>query len=164
MIRRTIWLSAGAVLGIAGYRRLDRVAKTLTASQAAAKTAAALPAVRQAAGIPARAGGAARSGRPGGSGRTATLAGLAIRSVIWLVRRAGASAGFLAEVRAGMDEYLDSSQQRPGQPNINRHYARPRNTLVGQRPALRAADSTAIGAADSTAPGAADHDTIKDGR
>ncbi len=159
MIRRTIWLTAGAVIGVAGYRRLDRAAKALTGRPGFARSGpvATLPAVRQSARVQAAPAQLAPA-RP-----AVSLSAAAFRGAVWLVRRLRASAGFLAEVRAGMDEYLDAAQPglRPGPqpvpqpgrrpvppPNINRQHARARNTLGGQRAAI----------------GAEDHDAIKDGR
>lgn len=103
MIRRTFWLAAGAALGIAGYRRIERATRAVTT--------AVPPAVRQTPGRPVRA--------------------LASGSALWAVRqvRAARKSGFVADVRAGMDEYLDQAY-------INRHGGRSRNTLVGQRAAI----------------------------
>lgn len=138
MIRRTIWLTAGAVIGIAGYRRLDRAAKALTGRLVTTGPGpvATLPAVRQSAGMP-----AVPAQLPARSASSPAAA--VFRAAAWLVRQLRASAGFAAEVRAGMDEYLDARQ-----PNIDRQHARSRNTLGGRRAAI----------------GAGDHDATKDGR
>lgn len=81
MIRRLIWLAIGAVLGISGYRRVTRAAKSL------------LP------------GGdllAPLGRRPAGSGPA--------RQVPARNSSSGAGAGtaaFVRDVRAGMAEYMD---------------------------------------------------------
>lgn len=114
-MRRMIWLTAGAVLGIAGYRRLDRAAKSLTGSG---------PVTRQAIQVN-------QSQQPGvGSGGLRACAGLALGLATGTVRWAGALrarrvakaslggqghrsyAGFLGDVRDGMEEYLDAHADR----------------------------------------------------
>lgn len=107
MIRRTFWLAAGAALGIAGYRKIGHAAQSLT--------------VRPQAALPVAATGAVRAVRKARAARARRQA-----------ERSGSQAsGFLADVRAGMDEYLD-------QANISRQGSRSRNTLVGQRAAIEA--------------------------
>ena len=115
-MRRMVWLTAGAVLGIAGYRRLNRAAKSLTGQLEPG------PAKRQAVQV----------NRPQESGAIPnglrTSAGLALSLATGIVRRAGtyrarraarvragmagerraSVAGFLGDVRDGMDEYLDA--------------------------------------------------------
>lgn len=133
MMRRTRWLAAGAVLGALGYRRLQRAARSLTTETdqaAAAHTLAAHTSVahtsvaRQAASV---------------VGVAASAAGHAVGVAGWLARQvrsgraAGGVAGFVGDVRAGMDEYLDRRQA-----NMNRQYRRSGNTLVGQRAPDRA--------------------------
>jgi hypothetical protein len=123
MIRRLTWLAAGAVLGVVGYRRLDRAAKSLTGQMAPE------PAGRHAAAAP------SRSAWPA----IGSAAGLAAGAVGWLTRRLrrslsgerrspGGLASFAGDVRAGIGEYLDAHEA-----NIDRQYARSGNTLVGQR-------------------------------
>jgi len=110
MIRRGIWLALGAMLGIAGYRRAVRLARTIrpaalpAAEPAAASTA--LPA--------ARSPGAPPSGRPAVAGR-----------VLRPVRAARAVTAFGREFRLGMEEYLTGY--------MNRQAGAGGNTLVGQR-------------------------------
>jgi hypothetical protein len=80
MIRRLIWLAIGAVLGITGYRRVTRAAKSL------------LP----------RADLLAPLGRRSGSGPSRQIPARSPAS--------GAGAGtaaFVRDVRAGMAEYMD---------------------------------------------------------
>jgi hypothetical protein len=106
MIRRSVWLGLGAVLGIASYRRAARLVRSVTP---------ALPAPPQRAELPA----------PEHSVAGQIAARLAIRSA----RAIGAgTASFARDVRAGMAEYLDSSDEY-----MNRHAGRLGNTLVGQR-------------------------------
>jgi hypothetical protein len=115
-MRRTIWLGAGAVLGIIGYRRADRAARSITG---AGQVNSPPPAVPQAS--------------------APSPAGLAIGLVAWTAARvrarraAGRSPGFaiaafIGDVRAGMAEYLDGHEE-----NINRQHARSGNILIDRR-------------------------------
>ena len=130
-MRRARWLATGAVLGVLGYRRLDRAAKSL-ADSFDPVLAARQPRVEP------RTGPALRS-----------IAGHTVRGTGWLIRQArnrrsaaggsaaGGSAGvagFIGDIRAGMDEYLDRHQA-----DIDRQYRRSGNTLIGQRATDRAA-------------------------
>jgi hypothetical protein len=78
VIRRLFWLLAGAVLGVTGYRRAGRFARSLRPASAAR------PAARMLRAAP----GQGRRGQPPSPGREA-------------------AGSFLLEVRDGMDEYLD---------------------------------------------------------
>ncbi|HUA42100.1 MAG TPA: hypothetical protein VMA32_11060 [Streptosporangiaceae bacterium] len=97
MIRRGFWLAAGAVLGITGYRKATRLARTLTGQGQQARSAAVLPTAARASivarqtrlALPARA-----SARPGSRAASA-------------VAGAAAAAGFVRDVRDGMAEYWD---------------------------------------------------------
>ncbi len=81
MIRRLIWLGIGAVLGITGYRRVTRAAKSLLPSGDLL-----VPLGRRSAGSgPARQVPTRTSARGGGAG----------------------TAVFVRDVRAGMAEYMD---------------------------------------------------------
>ncbi|HET7018697.1 MAG TPA: hypothetical protein VFI65_32560 [Streptosporangiaceae bacterium] len=126
-MRRMVWLGVGAVLGIAGYRRLDRAAKSLTGQLESG------PVTRQAVQV-----GRLQEQSAVSSGLR-TSAGLALSLATGIVRQAGAlrarraaraglrSGGdrrasigtFLGDVREGMDEYLDAHagqvQTRPRQ-------------------------------------------------
>lgn len=156
MMRRTTWLAVGAVLGVVGYRRLDRATKSFTGQLA-----------------PVSLGRHAASAPEPGRSAAARSAGLAMRSAAGLTRRVRRSlsgqrrsrAGlpaFVRDVRAGIDEYLDSHEA-----NINRHYTRSGNTLVGQRTASSApVPGSALGRGHAAAAGS-DSDTThetKDGR
>lgn len=116
MMRRMAWLTAGAVLGIAGYRRLDRAAKSLTGQAGSGEvTRQAVQVSRPqehgavAGGLRASAGVAlslaAGTARWAGAlrARRAARAGLA-------GQRRASIAGFLGDVRDGMDEYLDAHE------------------------------------------------------
>lgn len=105
-MRRMVWLTAGAVLGIAGYRRLDRAAKSLTGQLGSGEV------TRQAVQV-------SRPQKPGAvSSGLRTSAGLALSLATGTARWVGAFrarraartgiAGFLGDVRDGMDEYLDA--------------------------------------------------------
>ncbi len=120
-MRRTLWLAAGAVLGVVGYRRLDRTVRSVTGQLAVA------PPVRQVAGDQLLAAPAQRS-----------AAGTALSVTIWTVKqvrsargssraRGAQVGGFLAEMRAGMAEYLEAHEQ-----NLNRQHTAAGPTLVGQ--------------------------------
>lgn len=122
-MRRTTWLAAGAVLGVMGYRRLDRAAKTFTGG--------------------AEAGGTTTPTVSPGLASTAKLAKLTAGAAGWLIRR---TPSFVMDVRAGMAEYLDQHQADSRRANLNRQHPRSGNTLVGQR----APDRASIPAANKT--------------
>jgi len=119
-MRRARWLAAGAVLGAVGYQRLQRAARSQTGQfdqvSAARQAVTVLGFAASAAGH--SAGWLARQAR---NGRSA-----------W--RRPGGVAGFLGDVRAGMDEYIDRHEA-----NIDRQHRLPGNTLIAQRVPDRAA-------------------------
>ena len=129
-----VWLGVGAVLGVAGYRRLDRAAKSLTGQLARQLESG--PITRSAVQVR----------RPQGQGAVAsgprTSAGLAFSLATGIVRRAGAYrarraagtepgarvglgagerragiAAFLGDVREGMDEYLDAHEHQVQAPS-----------------------------------------------
>jgi hypothetical protein len=138
MMRRARWLAVGAVLGALGYQRLNR------ATRSQADRFGQMSAARQAAG----AVGLAATAAAHTAGHLAGAAG-------WLARRArdrraaerrhlGGAGGFIGDVRAGMDDYLDRHQA-----NIERQYRRSGNTLVSQR----APDRAAIPGGPAGAPG-----------
>ncbi len=81
MIRRMTWLAVGAVLGVTGYRRLARAAKSL------------LPHADLLAPRSRHSGGSAAA-RPAASRTPARDAG-------------AGTVAFIRDVRAGMAEYLD---------------------------------------------------------
>lgn len=119
MMRRARWLTAGAVLGALGYQRLNRATRPVAGQPGAA------PAARQAVGVVRFAARAA--------GHTAGATGWLARQA-WHRRAAGRRpgdrgpggvAGFISDVREGMDDYLDRHQA-----NMNRQYRRLGNTLV----------------------------------
>ena len=130
MMRRARWLAAGAVLGALGYQRLHRATTSLTSQSDR------VPAVRQAApqalGVFRFAAGAA--------GHTAGAAGWLARQVrrrrAARRRPAGGVAGFVHDVREGIDDYLDRHRE-----NIDRQHGRSGNTLVAQRATDQDGDS-----------------------
>jgi hypothetical protein len=86
VIRRLFWLLAGAVLGVTGYRRAGRFARSLRPASAVRPAGRVLRAVAWPGHAPARsAGGPARSH----------------------------VAPFLADVRDGMEIYLDRHADQP---------------------------------------------------
>jgi hypothetical protein len=94
MIRRGVWLVVGAAVGVSGYRRVSRLARSVVPSAAGTQVAP-------------RAAGLVRR-RPALSSRQ-VLAGAA---------RAGRSTAegvaFVRDVRDGMAEYLDRQAQLTG--------------------------------------------------
>jgi hypothetical protein len=87
VIRRLLWLLAGALLGVTGYRRATRLARSL---------------------------------RPGGAARAVA----AMLGPGQAVARDGVGP-FLADVRDGMDEYLDRHAPRTGPTLDSQPAARP---------------------------------------
>jgi hypothetical protein len=119
MIRRGIWLVLGATLGVGGYRRASRLARSLTPAGRGTQTGRGTEPGRGArAGARrshARRSHASRShaGRP-----AARRTGLTSRQVLRFAGRAGRSAAggaaFVRDVRDGMAEYLDRHGQETG--------------------------------------------------
>jgi hypothetical protein len=97
MIRRGFWLAAGAVLGIAGYRKAARLGRALTGQARPARFTAVLPAA-------ARASIMARQTRLALPSQVATKPGGGAAAV---AARAASAAGFVRDVRDGMAEYRD---------------------------------------------------------
>jgi hypothetical protein len=114
MMRRTTWLTVGAVLGVVGYRRLDRATKSLTRDLPLQQAGRVSPAVKSAARLTAgTVGWAARRARRSLAAERGSRGGLAV---------------FVRDVRAGIAEYLDAHEA-----DIERHQSPSGNTLVGQR-------------------------------
>lgn len=120
MMRRARWLAVGAVLGALGYQRLQRATRPMGSRPDPASAA------RQAVGVARFAVSAA--------GHTAGAAG-------WLTRQlrrrraagrkpAGGVAGFISDVRQGMDDYLDRHEANQHQAYIDRQDRRRGNTLI----------------------------------
>ncbi len=91
MIRRLFWLIAGAVMGIAAYRRVEAVGRAASAALAPPARAGADPA-----------GPRAAAGRRGGTTG---------QGAITRIRRA---VRFARDVREGMEMYMDRHQGRLG--------------------------------------------------
>ena len=112
MIRRGFWLAAGAVLGVTGYRKATRLARTVVP-----------------AGRPARTGVLTLAPEPP---RRPPL--LTSRQVLRGAARAGRSAAqgaaFARDVRDGMAEYLDRHAQGAGRTLESQHG---RQATAGQR-------------------------------
>lgn len=128
MMRRARWLAVGAVLGALGYQRLHRA----TRSQASRFDQ--VSSVRQAAS----AAGFAASAAGHTAGHVAGAAAWLARQVrdrrAAEARHRSGARGFIGDVRAGMDDYLDRHQA-----NIDRQYRRTGNTLITARTPDRAA-------------------------
>jgi hypothetical protein len=106
MIRRGFWLAAGAVLGVSGYRKVSRLARTLT-GQADART---LMAPDSRAQLTRRAQQTTRdqvAARPAGRLALAGRAPKERSGAATAVARAATAAGFVRDVREGMAEYRD---------------------------------------------------------
>ena len=111
MMRRGFWLAAGAVLGVTGYRKAARLARTVTALTGQQ----AQPQLTAGRGAPARPAGT----MPRLTARSATLlAGGGRRAAArWPARMlAGtrSAAGFIGDVREGMDEYRSLRGEKLG--------------------------------------------------
>jgi hypothetical protein len=118
MIRRGFWLLAGAVLGVTGYRKAARLARTLTGQSLLGAPAA--TGQRRAGRLPAAV-------HPASTGRVEPLAlpgepgAKPAARIAAAAARATAAAGFVRDVRDGMAEYWDL------------HRSESDRTLVGQR-------------------------------
>jgi hypothetical protein len=119
-----VWLAAGAVLGAAGYRRLDRAARSLTGQLGSGQPRPAQVTRRAVQVSRPLEQGVVASGRRGSAGLALSLAtGIVRQAGAYRARRAARAvrtagsgrgeqragiSGFLGDVRAGMDEYLDA--------------------------------------------------------
>jgi hypothetical protein len=92
MMRRGFWLAAGAVLGVAGYRKASRVARTITGAPVPGRMLSSGP----------RALKAGSEARPAGPAAVPVAA--RIRSAV----------GFARDVREGMAEYRELHGRRLG--------------------------------------------------
>jgi hypothetical protein len=92
MIRRGFWIAVGALLGVTGYRRLARTARSLTQGRTLAPAGQ-----RQ-----------VSAGRDPAVGWEQSLA---VRAAVAIGRDAGA---FIRDVRIGMAEYMDRHSGRSG--------------------------------------------------
>ncbi len=134
MMRRGFWLAAGAVLGVTGYRKAVRLARTVTAltGQQAQPQLTAGPGGR---GAPARPTGT----MPRLTARSATLlaAGGRRAAARWPARiLAGtrSAAGFIGDVREGMDDYRSLRGEKLGRSlGSQRDRAWPGPSQRGQR-------------------------------
>ena len=98
MIRRGFWLATGAVLGVAGYRKAARLARTITAS----------PAAPPALTTPGRAVSRSRSIRSRAIQPRAIPSRAAhARDAVPVTHRIQAAVGFARDVRDGMAEYRE---------------------------------------------------------
>ncbi len=98
MKRRGLWLLAGAVLGVLGYRRAQRMGQALTGDSTRALTG------KQSALLPALGSSLARRRAPDSPRRPA--AGVTERAV--------GAAKFVRDVRAGMSEYRSRHRDPAG--------------------------------------------------
>ncbi len=137
MIRRGFWLLAGAALGVTGYRKASRLARTLTGQGLAGGPAGARNRGGSVRGVTTgtagRIGTAGRTGRAGRIGTvdrtgTADRTGRAGRRlarpaqpeakpaarIAAAAAHASAAAGFVRDVRDGMAEYWDLHRGESG--------------------------------------------------
>jgi hypothetical protein len=99
-MRRGFWLAAGAVLGVAGYRRATRLLAGLSHGAAVEAPRAAVQGHGSAGRRGAPVSRAATRSRPESASRLASA-----------VTRIGAAVGFARDVRDGMAEYLELHQR-----------------------------------------------------
>ncbi|HEY3976534.1 MAG TPA: hypothetical protein VGM79_04615 [Streptosporangiaceae bacterium] len=93
MIRRGFWMAVGAAIGVSGYRRASRLARTV---------------------FPAGPGSALAAG-PGGRARPPAITGRGLLAAAASAGRGTAQgAAFARDVRAGMAEYLDRQGDQAG--------------------------------------------------
>jgi hypothetical protein len=126
VIRRGFWLTLGAVIGVTGYRRAARLARSVLPAAAVGQGQLA-HAHRDAGALPAGDGRApkgralrgrgARSEQGHDQGRERPgrdeLGRRALTAAASAGRSAAASAAFVRDVRDGMAEYLDRHEARP---------------------------------------------------
>lgn len=116
MIRRGFWLTLGAVIGVTGYRRAARLARSVLPAANAGRGQLALARRDDRALPPGHAGSAGRGQRrdvPGDRQGYEDVARRALAAAAVAGRSAAASAAFVRDVRAGMAEYLDRHDGRP---------------------------------------------------
>jgi hypothetical protein len=114
MIRRGFWLVLGATLGVAGYRRASRMARSLTQGAAPRASAPAGRLVLRAPEISSRSviAGAARAGRA-----------------------AAESAAFVRDVREGVAEYRERQDPAAGHTLEGQQGRSEQSGAAGRRPA-----------------------------
>jgi hypothetical protein len=110
VIRRGFWLAAGAVLGVAGYRKATRLARTIT-------TAPGVPRVLTQAPGRALAPGSAQA-----------------RPAVPMTDRVRAAASFARDVRDGMAEYRELHPRQLGRRLGNRNAEQPGASPGGIEP------------------------------
>jgi hypothetical protein len=140
VIRRGFWLATGAVLGVAGYRKAARLARTITASPAAS------PALT----TPGRAGGRFRLIQPRATQPRALQpratqpravesrlarprAAAQARDAVPVTHRIRAAVGFARDVRYGMAEYRDLHPRQLGRRLGSRSSGPPDDRAVAGR-------------------------------
>jgi hypothetical protein len=112
MIRRGFWVAVGAVLGVSGYRRASRLARTV---------------------FPARPGSALAAGRPAGARPTLITGRSLLAAAASAGRGTAQGVAFARDVREGVAEYLD----RQGDQATGRTLDSQRGAVGrGQRPGI----------------------------
>ena len=115
MIRRGFWLAAGAMLGVAGYRKAGRLARTITAA----------PPVPRALTRPARGIGARPTEPRSIEPRAIEPRAIQTRAAVPLTHRVREAASFARDVRDGMAEYRDLHPRQLGRRLGNRSSEQP---------------------------------------
>ncbi|HMG62722.1 MAG TPA: hypothetical protein VK599_07220 [Streptosporangiaceae bacterium] len=114
MIRRGFWVAVGAAIGVSGYRRASRLARTV---------------------FPARPGSALVTG-PAGRARPAVITGRGLLAAAASAGRGTAQGvAFARDVREGVAEYLDRQDQDGRTLDSQRDGQRARTHQVGAQPA-----------------------------
>jgi len=106
VIRRGFWLATGAVLGVAGYRKATRLARTITTAP----------------GVPRALTQAPRRALAPGSGHARSSQA---RAAVPVTDRVRAAASFARDVRDGMAEYRELHPRQLGRRLGNRNAEQP---------------------------------------
>jgi hypothetical protein len=117
VIRRGFWLATGAVLGVAGYRKAARLARTITTSPAAPALTSPGRAVRRLAqprSTQARLTQARLTQAQLTQAQLTQARAVHERDAVPVTHRIRAAAGFARDVRDGMAEYRDLHQRQLG--------------------------------------------------
>ncbi|HSZ48887.1 MAG TPA: hypothetical protein VK823_26365 [Streptosporangiaceae bacterium] len=101
MIRRGFWLLVGAAVGVAGYRKASRLARTITGSRVSTALGSGFP----------RAGAPRARALPAGPGRRATAREVPLAGRGEWARSA---VSFVSDVREGMADYRELQDGRRG--------------------------------------------------
>jgi hypothetical protein len=107
MIRRGFWLAAGAMLGVAGYHKAARLARTITAGPAVPRVLTTAARGIAARSIAARSIDARAMEGRAMEARATEARAIQTRAAVPLTHRVREAACFARDVRDGMAEYRD---------------------------------------------------------